>query len=142
MLSVTGFFKDEVDKCYKVIIEDRTWKETKYVFSGLQMLKAGEEVAGGKVVEVRLDSFDHQVGEKKSTLKAGDQVELPGTVSSGATKPTEGTTTTPGEAKPADAKPADAKSMEEKLRELRDRHKGKKRFEEGGDEEMPGKKKK
>ncbi len=137
-LSVTGFYKDDTDGAMKVIIEDRVWKETKYVFNAVHTLKVGEDVAGGKVVEIRIDSFDHQVGEKKVTYKLGAEIEVPGSVSQGPTKPAEGAGTGTTETKPTEAKSAD-----EKLKELRERNKNKKRFNEddgGGDEMQPKKK--
>jgi len=133
-LIVTGFFHDDPDKCFKVVIEDRTFKagtdgkEGKYTFVGMKMLKAGDDVAGGKVGEVRIDSFDHTVGEAKKTYKAGEELTVPGETSSGATGPSS-----------TETKPPDPKSVEDKLKELRERNKGKKPMDEdSGDEEPSG----
>ena len=135
-LSVTGFYRDDADGAMKVIIEDRVWKDSKYAFNAIHLLKGGEEIAGGKVVEIRIDSFDHQVGDKKTTYRLGDEIEVPGSVSQGATKPSEGTGGT------TETKPADTKSADEKLRELRDRHKNKPKFteDEGSGDSNPKKK--
>jgi hypothetical protein len=131
---VTGFFHDDADKCFKVVIEDRTFKDGKYTFVGMKMLKAGDEIAGGKIGEVRIDSFDHMVGETKKSYKTGEELVTPGETSTGATGPSSASET------PAATKAPDAKSVEEKLKELRERNKGKRPVDEdSGDESMPEK---
>jgi hypothetical protein len=142
MLSVTGFFRDETEGCFKVLIEDRTWKDNKYKVDALHMLKAGEEIAGGKIVEIRLDSFDHQAGETKKTYHAGEQIEVPGSVSSGPAKAPESTGPQGSQpTQPTNAEP-DPKAVEDKMKELRERFRGKRKsMDEEPEEELPGKKK-
>ncbi len=129
MLSVTGFVFHEAGKRYEALVEDREWndKEKKYAVKEIRFVKAGDELAGGSVVEVTAERLVLKSGEKSTELKAGDQVAADGSSTSRADSHEPAAPDTP----------VDPKAKEDALKRLKDRLKREPPPEDPSDDPAP-----
>ncbi|MBI4566001.1 MAG: hypothetical protein HY716_15045 [Planctomycetes bacterium] len=73
MLSITGFVLNGAAGRYEAVVEDPSSAATPTRFCGV-----GDDLGEGKIVEITAYELKHQVGDRISVMRVGDQIAVEG----------------------------------------------------------------